>query len=115
MGSEVGSKGQREVKNYLKDRLERKPEVARGLRKVYLFAVPLINHMAHLGLLPASYPLFQLAGNTPKGLLQFKRSELKFSPSIPHSSLYFHTFHLFLNSFKFLKSFIFSSGSLIEI
>lgn len=27
VGSEVGSKGQREVKNYLKDRLERKPEV----------------------------------------------------------------------------------------
>lgn len=36
VGSEVGSKGQREVKNYLKDRLERKPEVARGLREVSL-------------------------------------------------------------------------------
>ena len=43
VGSEVGSKGQREVKNYLKDRLERKPEVACGLREVYLFAVPLIT------------------------------------------------------------------------
>ena len=53
VGSEVGSKGQREVKNYLKDRLERKPEVARGLREVCLCCAP--DHMAHLGLLPASY------------------------------------------------------------
>ena len=41
MGLEVGSKGQREVKNYLKDRLQRKPEVARGSREVSLFAAPL--------------------------------------------------------------------------
>ena len=55
MGSEVGSKGQREVKNYLKDRLERKPEVARGLREVCFCCAP--DHMAHLSLLPASYSL----------------------------------------------------------
>lgn len=41
VGLEVGSEGQRGVKNYLKDRLERKPEVARGAREVCLFAAPL--------------------------------------------------------------------------
>ena len=66
-----------------------------------MFICCALDLVAHLGLLPAPYLLFQLTFNTPRGLLQFKKRQLKFSPSISHSRLYFLTFHLFLNSLSF--------------